>query len=413
MITEMIRDVLNKFFGRTSKELVKVFTIQLLIVLFGFLTNILIARFFGKESLGVFTYFFGLVGLLAIISLFGMQSSIVTIVKRNKNLAGDVIRKSFLLSIPFAFITTYLAIFLTDHFSLNPNYSYFKFMIYLYVVVQGFYALFSNYLRAFDKFTLSNIFNLLFRVAFIVFVFVSYYYDSFYLLLLSMTLAMLVNFPYLLYKFFSFLPAVKEKILTFELLRISFAFLLQSVALYSMLQVDRLTINYVLSFSSLGDYAAYSSVINIIRLAAAVFPIVLTPLAVSTKFQIRSSFKKIMIVLIPFATFVYFSSWFLVPFLFGTEFIVDYYVLLVMTISASLLVIYSYFNSIYLGEGELDKQQMRVVIVDAILSVFVNLFLNVILLKKYGLIGAPIATVVTIIIKILVVTYGIKKMRSR
>lgn len=413
MMFQLVSRLYSRFFGRTSKELIKVFIIQLLVVFFGFITNIVIARLFGKEELGIFTYFFGLVGLLAIISLFGMQNSIVRIIKKDADVARLLLQKSFLIAIPLMLVITWAALVITDYLGLNPDFPYFKWLVFSYVFFEGIYALLSNSLRGFDRFTLSQLFNLLFRICFFVLVFVGFYLRSFSFVLLSMTLALLVNFPYMLKKFYQYLPKVKKAFSTLVFMRTSYAFFVQSIALYSMLQIDRLSINYVLSFTYLGEYAAYSSVINIIRLAAAVFPIVLTPLAVATKYKIKSSLKKIMFMLVPFALFVYFASWYLVPFLFGTEFVIDYYIPLAMTVSASLLVVYSYLVSIYLGEGDLSKKQLGFVTVDAVLSVFVNLGLNVLMLMKFGLIGAPIATAITIIFKIFVVSIGLKVMREK
>lgn len=159
---ELILRIYERFFGRTSKELIKVFIIQLLIVFCGFLTNIVIARLFGKEELGIFTYFFGLVGLLGIISLFGMQQSIVLVIKRNINTAKIVIFKSLIFTLPFSFLVSYFGLYLADYFQLNPPLINFKIFVYIYVTIQVLYAILSSFFRSFNNFMLSSLFSLFF-----------------------------------------------------------------------------------------------------------------------------------------------------------------------------------------------------------------------------------------------------------
>ena len=61
-INSKIREILSKFVsGETSKHLIKTYFVYGFIALSLIIIKVLIARLFGQEELGIFTYFFSVV----------------------------------------------------------------------------------------------------------------------------------------------------------------------------------------------------------------------------------------------------------------------------------------------------------------------------------------------------------------
>ena len=147
---------------------------------------------------------------------------------------------------------------------------------------------------------------------------------------------------------------------------------------------------------------------------AASLPIVLVPSAAIFQYKIKKSFGKLLIFLIPFAMIIGGLSFLVVPLFYGAGFNLDTpWLPWILVISSSLLVIYTFFNSIYVGENKIKKRDMKILGIDAALSIFLNIFLNIIFIKTYGVIGAPIATSIVLLLKIILMFYGLKLMRKK
>jgi O-antigen/teichoic acid export membrane protein len=84
-----------------------------------------------------------------------------------------------------------------------------------------------------------------------------------------------------------------------------------------------------------------------------------------------------------------------------------------LILSSTLLVVYSYLNAVFIGENQFSGQYLHIISLDFILSLIINSILNIYLILKIGIIGAPIATSITIIFKIILNYYGIKRLRFK
>ena len=184
--------------------------------------------------------------------------------------------------------------------------------------------------------------------------------------------------------------------------------------MHSMYHIDRISINYVLDFAQLGYFSAYSNFINILRIGAFTIPFVMITKSSRQKYMPFKSIKKLLILLLPIALLIGLITPFIVPFLYGSEFVdINYYLIWSMVVSSALLVIYSLINSIFLGEHTSNKTTNIILGFDAFLSICVNLILNVILISNFGLIGAPVATAIVLLGKIFLNLFGLKFSRSR
>ena len=67
----------------------------------------------------------------------------------------------------------------------------------------------------------------------------------------------------------------------------------------------------------------------------------------------------------------------------------------------------------FAGENLFSKFYLVLIIVDVLLSLLLSIALSIYLVRLYGIIGAPIAISIVLLLKILLNVYGIKKLRVR
>jgi len=135
-------------------------------------------------------------------------------------------------------------------------------------------------------------------------------------------------------------------------------------------------------------------------------------MAAISKYKLQQSFKKVILLLIPFSTLVLAGTYILVPLLYGPEYQAAF-LPIALVVSSSMFIIYAYFNSILVGENKYSSFFITILIIDFGLSLILNTLLSYLFIVSWGIIGAPIATGLTLLIKIILNVYAIKKLRQR
>ncbi len=393
--------------------------------------KVLIARFYGQEELGTFSYFFGLVTVAFLFTSFGLAEAVTQLVVKNHQLLRPALKKaicwimiiSLLVSLPLL-LTSF---FLSDAAS--------KFHFVLYILTYTFFYLIYCVFRAYKKFVSGTWYSLINRLAFIVIIiFCAFSSLSFEYVLSGLSAALLIA---ALASLPSFLKLWKEEdskekrgenkvevegmekseqninknLSSKELFSVAFPLALMQAGFYLLRETDLLVIPYLVDFTQLGLYSAHSSLSNIIRLIAYVFPVVVLPLAAVSKYKINQSFWKIVKVLAPFSFLVLAATYIFVPLLYGEEY-TNYTLPIALVISSALMVIYSYFNSVFVGENGTSKKCLQIIIIDFLITLIMNTGLTLYFVKIWGIIGAPIAAAFTVLLKIGLNVYGIRRMRS-
>lgn len=399
-------------FGKTIKELLKVYFVNFLIVILGFLANILIARLFGVNNLGIYSYFFSLVSLLSVFGLFGLHDAIAKLIAEKKELSKYLFWKSFIIALPLTLFSSWIILLVLSKYIPKIPTDSFKWWVLTYIFVNCIYYLGLGVLRGFKKFTTASLFSLYPRALFIPFILLAWQVGRFdWLVLGGMSWSLLILYPLL----FDKIKLVgSEKIKSNFLINTSLVLWMTNLGMLALIHLDKLIIGSLVSWSELGQYTAYSNTVNLLRLGAFVLPVVLVPMAVTNKYKIKESFKKLILFLIPSGLIMGGLSFWIVPFLFGSE-TKDVNILLpwLMVLSSCLMVIYSYFSSLYVGEGKSNNRQLIVVIFDFVLSILFNIGLTFYLVKYLGLIGAPLALFVVLIFKTVLNIYFLIDLRKK
>lgn len=408
--------------GETTPYLLKTFFMYGLIALSIIATKVLIARLYGQEELGQFSYFFSLVTVAFLFTSFGLPEAITQLVVQHHSQLRTITKKAI---IRIAIISAIIIIpFVITNFFLQDTISKINFVFY--IVTYTFFYLFYCIFRAYKEFVKGTWYSLVNRLVFILIIIgCAIFSVSFKYVLTGLSLALLtaslVSLPsfWRLWKESKDLSPERENIATKEeavsphtLWNTALALALMQAGFYLLRETDILIIPYLVDYAQLGLYSAHSSLSNIIRLIAYVFPVVVLPMAVVSKYKISQSFQKIIKILIPFSLLVLAATYFFVPVLYGQEY-TNYSLPILLVLSSALMVIYSYFNSVLVGENKVSSNSLRLVTIDFLITIFVNTGLTLLFVYWWGIIGAPVATTLTLLLKIGLNLYGIQKLRRK
>jgi len=398
--------------GETSKHLVKTYFVYGFIALSLIIIKILIARLYGQEELGVFTYFFSVVSLVFLFSSFGLSEAIAQLVIKDKEKLNSGIGWLIHYAVPFTIFFGLVTIVILRNTKFNPGIKWFDLAVIFYIVINLFSYTTTSILRGHKKFATASIYSLVQRALFIVFIVILYLLNwPFVYILFAMSLGLLITGLMAIPHIKKLNPMVQKTVNGKKFFYLALSLFMVQTSFYSLRFIDALMIQYLVNFKELGLYSAYSSITNGIRLVAYVFPAVIVPLASVSSYKLKQSFKKLLIYLTPFSLLVLIVTFFGVPFFYGADYNATY-LPLALVVASSLLVVYAYFNAIFVGENKFSKFYIKIIGADLILSLGMNIGLNYWMIQKWGIIGAPIATAVTIIFKILVNLWGIKKLRK-
>jgi len=411
-LKEKFRKVYSLFSrGETSGHLIKTFILYGLIALSIIVTKVLIARLYGQTELGIFSYFFSFVTVAFLFTSLGFPEAITQIIVKNPAKMKDALKKALIFISVITVVVLFVLLEMRSVFAtegLEDNFVW-------YIVGYTFFYLTYSLLRGFKKFTECSVYSLLNRAVFIGCVIIFALYSiRFNLLLASMSLALfiagLIAIPTIRRVWKS--TAQTEKVETRELFNLAISLFLMQTGFYLLRETDTLLIPYLAGFQQQAIYSAQSSISNIIRLAAYVFPVVVLPMAVVSKYKIRQSLLRILKLLLPFSALVLVLTYVSIPLLYGPQY-GDRWLPVALVVSSTLLVIYSYFNSILVGENKVSAFYFRIILADFFLTLLMNTGLTIFLVLRWGIVGAPIATGITVLLKIGLNVWGIKKLRER
>src|SRR3989344_2115772 len=431
-IIEKVKGLSANFYssGETSEHLIKTFILYGLIALSIIIAKVLIAHLFGQIELGIFSYFFSIVTIAFLFTSLGFPEAITQIIIKHPGKLKDTLLKGIYFIIPISMVVLALLLIPKSLFA-TPG---LKVNFVLYLILYTFFYLTYSILRGFKKFTECSIYSLVNRVIFIIFIVIFALYSiSFNWLLASMSLALfiagIIALPSIVKLWKSVSPAKNEenkekiveqkiekvdnleKVNTKELAYLAISLFLMQTGFYLLRETDTILIPYLAGFEQQAIYSAQSSISNIIRMIAYVFPVVILPMAAVSKYKIKQSLIRVLKLLLPFSALILVLTYIAIPIIYGPQY-VHVWLPVTLVVSSTLMVIYSYFNSILVGENKFSKQYFKLLFIDFLITLIINTGLTIIFVSWWGILGAPIATTLTVLLKIGINVYGIFKLRS-
>ena len=402
--------------GTTSKHLLKTYFVYVFVALLMVATKVVIARFYGQEELGVYSYFFAIGSFLFLWTSFEFGEALTQLIVKGKH----DLKQSFWQSVKLGLLTTIVAIgilyLLNRQFELFANYPFIFWSLILFIVSYSAYYLLYSVLRGDKQFAKSSSYSLVWRTLFVIgILFFALFGLPFWQVLIFLSVCILIAAVSMLPSFLKLWNrvdgAVKSVVSSSELWKLAFALFLVQVGFYSLRTIDIYVLEMLLSFSEVGYYSAYASLTNVIRLLAYVFPVVVLPMAAVSNYKIRKSLSRLLMFVIPFAALVLVGTVIFVPLFYGPEYANGFWLSFALVMSASILLLYSYSSSIFAGENDVISKYLWVLGIDFLLSIVGNAALNYWLIGSYGIIGAPIATGIVVFVKLLFLLGAIKWFR--
>lgn len=390
LIKESIWSIMNKWI-----------TMVLFLIL-----NIYLARVLWVESFWQWSYFLSIITILFTISYMGINNATKAFVGRNsknKNLASILeagIRLRLIVSIIFAILLLFLMPYLVNILWENKYKSFFMISI-LFI----FFKTFLHFIK--------NVFQALHRVKYVFLINMLEF--SFYLIFVFFFLQQSLNIIYILYSFlwaniiavvFGFCAlnefykkenTNKQEIKKYmkRIFKYSLPLIVMAFWFLLMTEIDTFMIWYIIGNKEAGIYSASKQIINKLPHIAMAISIWILPIFARLNkknvAKLKKTFNKLLVVNLTIygfiLLFIFLFAWFIINTLYGLNYQDSSIILQILAFGAFLWSFNIYFNGFLNYQMKSRKRAKYIVI-----TIIINILLNLYLIPKYGAIWAAYAT---------------------
>lgn len=417
----------DKHFSEILTGSVMSFGIKILSVAFGLIINLIIAKYYGAEILGTLTLLISIISIVSMISLAGTDVSILRfipplLIKNEYNEIYEIIKKIFMfiisLSILFSVIIYIFSDFIADVIFEKPKLSFFIGLIAFFIFFQviGKFSIAS--IRAFKNIKLYLFLQFLPALAnlSILSIITFFYYTQYnpiYSQLATQTMVAIVSIWFLKKYLFRYNVSIDKSKTTFrELITISFPMFLTAVMQIVVLQTDVLMLSHM---STLEYVGIYSIVMKLALLSSFIITSINTIIA--PKFSelyynknmdelkniSKKSTKLIFYTTLPITIVLIVFGEELLS-IFGEKFMIGSFALILLA-SGQLVNAMAGSVGYFLNMTGHQKTLNKIVLLGGIS----NIILNILLIPNYGINGAALASMISMILWNLLASFYVKK----
>lgn len=377
------------------------------------LLSILLARYLGPENFGVLNYLIALIFLLNAISSLGMNPVLINlIVKKHRKFNIGLLISAYHLRFLVSILCYIFFILIIIIFNDKETYLNYSLIAGLIIILKSSEILFSYFeAKLLSKFiVISQLIGMIFLASIVFFVInkgLNNIYIYYGLVIDAVIVFCLINYFYIsknrkILNKFQF-NNIKKLILK------SSPVLLSSLSIILYMRIDQVMINSLINEYQLGIYSVSVRYVEIFHFIPKIIMISFLPILLTSK-KYTNDLIKINSIIFKFSIFltglIFFSSDFIIPFLFGNEY--SQSILTTKILSFSLLfVFFGVVNEHWYISKNLQKYYAIYVFLGAIL----NIIFNYILINKIGIQGAAYSTLFTYFLIIFLFDYINKKTR--
>ena len=403
--------LINKIIGKLNlsptkekvvRNVVWAVTGKVVTLLGGLLVGIFVARYLGPEQYGLMSYVMSYVALFQVLASFGMDQIEIREESKTPEEKNRIIGTAFVLKIGFAIITMLLVAITAWIFEADP---FTKWMIILYSasMVANSFSVIRNYFTSLVwneyivKTEITRTFigagikvGLLLLQAPLVWFIAATLFDT-----------MLIAGGYLV-SYRSKIDSIKKW--TFDrkqaiyLVKQSFPLLLSGAAVIVYTKIDQVMIGNMIDKSSVGFYAVAGKFVEICLFIPTILCQTMTPILVNTYQTSRNNYlEKIQLFMnitvwgtIIVCSLISAISIPLIRYTFGLHFISASSILQIMIFK-----VIGYAHAQVTGTMIIIEKKQKLVVLRNIIGCIIVIGLNLILMPKYGVIGAAISSVIT------------------
>lgn len=398
--------------------------------------RVIIARYYNPEVYGIFSLALMIVMVFVAISSFGFSDGLLRYIPwyRGKEKHEEIkhvfwfsIIISFISSIFFGFVLFYFSDFISINLFHNPNLiiflKIFSFLIPFYVCAN----IFLSVLQAFEEiswnsFILNILQNVIKVFALVLFILLGFKTNaiiwSFFFGILSMFVISYLVCKYKLPKIFekSFLKNKAKKETRREFFSYSWPLMFLTIIGTILLWEDSFMIGYFKGVFEVGLYNAAVPIIVLLRFVPELFLKLFFPLVTKEyshkKLGVVEKLSKqvgkwIFLFNLPLFLIIFFFPETVINILFGSEYILAANALRILSVGYFITSLVFVSNTLVSAIGK-----SKLFLFNVIISLILNVFLNILLIPSYGINGAAFATTITNIVASLLVFFQIKHYTS-
>ena len=367
-----------------------------------FFVGVYVARYLGPANFGLLSYAASFVGLFATISTLGLGNIVVRELVKDEKRRNELLGTTFLLKI-IGSIFVLIIIVIAVRFTNNDNFTNLLiFIIAIGTIFQSFNVIkFYFQAKVLSKYTVfaqvfSTILCSVIKLLLIYFN-MGLIYFAIVTLLQSIILASGFIVMYIKQKSSLFNWSVNFG-LAKNLLKDSWPLMLSGIAISIYMKIDQVMIKNMLDAKAVGNYAVAVRISEVwyfipVAITSSVFPAIINAKKISEKLyyeRLQKLYDLMVWLAIGIALPIMLLSNNIIELLFGIQY----------QEAAGVLRIYVWAGIIVFfgcawGKWIITENQQKVIMYSHIISMPINIMLNIILIKKYGIIGAAWATLIS------------------
>lgn len=409
----------KEHYENSLKEIMQGAGINFILILSGyvltFIFTLFVARYFGKTEFGYYQLITTLLGFFVLISLFGLQTSVLKFIPEYKAKKEFSTLKGFLrfcFAVPFmiSFIIFLVLFFLADFISglinFGPVFAELLRIISFFIPIKIVSNLMSFLFQANKMMFIGNFgYNVLERIVILlgIIVIVSFDLDIVWLILV-LAISLLSSFIYhaIMYRLkISFKINEKPKYLLKIWFKFTVPLFFTGLLVYVLGFTDYFVISAFLTAGDLGVYSISYSLgaylLAIPTMFLGIFTAVLTEAFIKNKKVFRLLFNKIQewvfgLTLVPSLIFIFFSKE-IIDLLFGQEYLGGYESFVVLSVFYVISVFFTMHQTILL-----INKDTNFFFVNTLVLVCINIILNILLVQSMGILGVAFASGFSILV---------------
>ncbi|AEH07269.1 flippase [Methanothermococcus okinawensis] len=398
---------------RIAKNTGILFVSNIISKLFGFVYTIYMARYLGAQGFGILSFALAFTGMFGVLADMGLQPLTVREVARNTELSGKYLGNIAAIKSILGIITFVLIVLTINLMNYPAETVYVVYLIAFSVLINSFNGMFYSIYQGHEKMEYVGIGNIINSSLMFVGVFIAIYLgfnvEGFaYIYLISGIGVLLYNLIISTWKF------VKPKIeidLKFwkELLKEAWPFALIGFFVIIYFRIDSIMLSYMKGNEVVGYYSASYRLIDALSslvpsiIYSVMFPVMskyLNSINDLKKVWIKA-FNLSFIVGITTSIFVVVFAKYIILIVYGYGYLPSVMVLQILIWAFFIICV----SSITSGLLNATNKQ-RLVTFGAGAGAIINVILNIILIPKYSMEGAAIATVITEILMFVLYIYS-------
>jgi len=389
-----------KYFKNTSW----LFAEKVLRMVVGLFVGIWVARYLGPEQFGLFSYAQSFVGLFSAIATLGLNGIVVRELVKFPEKEKELLGTAFILKVFGAVITLCILAIAINFTSNDNNTNILIFIIASAVIFQSFNIIdFYFQAKVMSKYVVfTNSFSLLLS-SIVKIVLILNHASVMAFAWVVVFDSIILSFGYLYWYF-----RVKKEFLLFQiifdfklaksLLKDSWPLIFSSIVIAIYMKIDQVMIKEMLNNEAVGQYAAAVRLSEAwyfipMVISSSLFPAIINAKKISEKLyyeRLQKLYDLMVIVAVSIAIPITFLSDFIVDFLYGNKYN-EAGSILMIHIWAGVFVFLGVVSSKWFIAENLQKYSFYRTLSGAV----INILLNFILIPKFGVKGAAVATLIS------------------